>query len=78
MSMNTARRMAAAGLIVAVVAGTAFSQQEPPLVVPGGAAPAPAPVSAPGFGSAQWVNAGIFVALSGAALYAICRHSNRV
>ncbi|MDZ4687362.1 MAG: hypothetical protein SH850_20010 [Planctomycetaceae bacterium] len=77
MSMNTVRRMAGAGLIAIVVAGSAVAQ-EPPLVVPGGAAPAPAPVSAPGFGSAQWLNAGIFVALSGAALYAICRHSNRV
>jgi hypothetical protein len=78
--MVRGRRTAALGLVALLVAGTAFAQTEPPLVPPAGtaAAPPPAPVSAPGFGSAQWINAGIFVALSGAALFAICRHSNRV
>jgi hypothetical protein len=48
-----------------------------PVVTPNGTA-APPPVAAPGFNGAMGINAGLFVALAGAALYAVCRGSRRV
>jgi hypothetical protein len=75
--MLTVRCSVAAGVIGLATALAAIAQQ--PVVAPNGtAAPAPAPVAAPGFNGAMGINAGIFVALAGAALYAVCRGSRRV
>lgn len=71
------RHHAMAGTIGLAMTLSAFAQQ--PVVPPNGAAaPAPAPVTAPGFNGAMGINAGIFVVLAGAALYAVCRGSRRV
>uniref|UniRef100_A0A7C2JY24 Uncharacterized protein n=1 Tax=Schlesneria paludicola TaxID=360056 RepID=A0A7C2JY24_9PLAN len=77
MRQRGVRGLIRTGLAIAVLAASGFAQG--PVVAPGGtAAPPAAPVAAPGFGTDLWINAGLFVALAGAALYAVCRGSNRV
>jgi hypothetical protein len=61
----------AAGAIGLATVSAVFAQAPVPT-------PAPAPVAAPSFNSGMGINAGIFVVLAGAALYAVCRSSSRV